>query len=73
MNGNGHKVPEWIPVATLVRLESVAKEFVRLGASGQVTVVLHFKQGRPMPSDMTVHEVGAVSEGPADVLFAVRR
>lgn len=73
MNGNGHKVPEWIPAATLVRLEAMAREFVRVRASGQVTIVLHFRQGRPMSSELLVHEIGPAEEGPADVLFAVRR
>jgi hypothetical protein len=78
VNGNGHKAPDWIPAATLVRLEAVAREFVRLNMSGQVTVVLHFKQGCPMPSQLIVHEFGTAKEGlakegPADVFFAVRR
>lgn len=78
MNGNGNGAPDWIPAATLFRLEAVAREFIRLGRSGQVTVVLHFKQGVPMPSELLVHEVGTAKdglarEGPADVLFAVRR
>jgi len=73
VNGNGNKVPEWIPASTLVRLEAVAREFVRVRASGQVTIVLHFKRGLPMSSELLVHEVGMAEEGPADVLFAVRR
>ena len=78
MNGNGNRAPDWIPATTLLRLEAVAREFVRLERSGQVTVVLHFKQGIPMPSELVVHEVGTTKEGlaregPADVLFAVRR
>ncbi len=73
MNGNGHETPEWIPAATLVRLEAVAREFARTRASGEVTVTLHFQRGRPMSSELLVRESGPAAEGPADVLFAVRR
>jgi len=73
VNGNGHKAPDWIPAATLVRLEAVAREFVRVRATGQLTVVLHFRQGRPMSSELLVHEIGPAEVGPSDVLFAVRR
>ena len=74
MNGNGQPPdPEWIPVATLFRLEAVAKEFMRTRSTGCVTVTLHFRRGRPMPSDLVVNETGLSEEGPADVLFAVKR
>ncbi len=73
MNGNGQKVPGWIPAATLVRLEAVAREFSRVRASGDVTVILRLQQGRPMSSEVLVREIGPAEEGPADVLFAVKR
>ena len=73
MNGNGQKAPEWIPAATLVRVEAIAREFLRVRATGQVTIVLHFQQGRPMSSELVVREMGPAEAGPSDVLFAVRR
>lgn len=45
-----------IPEATVVRAAPIVGDFIARKISGEVTITLHFLEGRPMPSDLAMRE-----------------
>lgn len=45
-----------LPIATLERVAPIVEDFRGRHVSGQITLVLHFCEGREMPSEVGTHE-----------------
>jgi len=45
-----------LPPATVDRIAPIIEDFQRRAVSGQITVVLHFCEGKAMPSEIGTHE-----------------
>ena len=54
----GKQLLEGIPEVTLKRVGSLVQDFRERRASGHLTLVLHYQEGEPRPSELGIHERG---------------